>query len=563
MADTVAGSLDLIKVSKQNNRPRKRADVQKNIRGQVKEKYPDRKPLDPTLKDKYDFGPGMDAVPKLARDKFRRFKVKQHERFIQQGQEQTARAEILLTEQSGCIEVGAGSATTDVTQKNILQFADITTKKKSFNLHLDDFGPYRFQYFRDGRHLAMAGQLGHLATMNWVTKKLTMELNAMESLHDVAWLQDTTALAVAQKKWTSIYDDRGTELHVVKRFFNITKLDYLPYHFLLTGLSEEGNLHYLDVSLGKEVLFIKPKQTRAVAMVNSPYNGVMTTAHGGGVVCMWTPNHNEPVGTVLCHKSNISSIAYDPAGRYMLTAGYDRKLNIWDARNLGTQLQSLSLPRGVVNSMSVSQTGLVAVSCARDVSIYRGLKEGNMVPYLHHPLETKVHQVQFCPYEDVLGISSVTGFSSIIIPGAGEANFDAYEANPFSNRTTRRETLVKNLLEKIPYQHITLDPRTVAQVDVPSLEEKMEEKRRLIFMKVPKIDPNPRYRMKGKSGSTQMARRKYIKREVFKKRYIDKLKRARTNAGLDDVQAQGKDEKKKKNTQTAQNMLDIFKKNKK
>lgn len=95
---------------------------------------------------------------------------------------------------------------------------------------------FRFQYFRDGRHLALAGELGHLACFNWVTKKLSMEINVMETLHDVAWLQDASALAVAQKKWTSIYDNRGTEIHCVKALHKVIKLDYLPYHFLLTSL---------------------------------------------------------------------------------------------------------------------------------------------------------------------------------------------------------------------------------------------------------------------------------------------------------------------------------------
>jgi U3 small nucleolar RNA-associated protein 7 len=57
-----------------------------------------------------------------------------------------------------------------------------------------------------------------------------------------------------------------------------------------------------------------------------------------------------------------------------------------------------------------------------------------------------VHSIGFSPYEDVLGIVHDRGYSSILVPGAGVANFDAYEANPFETSKQRREKLVQGLL---------------------------------------------------------------------------------------------------------------------
>ncbi len=50
---------------------------------------------------------------------------------------------------------------------------------------------------------------------------------------------------------------------------------------------------------------------------------------------------------------------------------------------------------------------------------------------------SQVTSVKFIPYEDVLGVGHSNGYSSLVIPGSGEANFDAYEANPFE---TKRQT---------------------------------------------------------------------------------------------------------------------------
>lgn len=55
---------------------------------------------------------------------------------------------------------------------------------------------------------------------------------------------------------------------------------------------------------------------------------------------------------------------------------------------------------------------------------------------------TQVNALRFVPHEDVLGISHSTGYSSIVVPGAGEANFDAFEANPFETRKQTSEALV-------------------------------------------------------------------------------------------------------------------------
>ena len=85
---------------------------------------------------------------------------------------------------------------------------------------------------------------------------------------------------------------------------------------------------------------------------------------------------------------------------------------------------------------------------------------------------SQVSGLKFVPYEDVLGVGHSRGYSSLVIPGSGEANFDAYEDNPFETKRQTQEALVHGLLEKLPPQSISLKIKEVGKVDTASAEIK-------------------------------------------------------------------------------------------
>ncbi|KAI8435203.1 hypothetical protein MSG28_003560 [Choristoneura fumiferana] len=521
---------------RKNSQSNRQQGIKKPFNNKKSNKFPGKAPVDEIKLEQHSRGEG---IGKGVKHPLHAVKLKKREQKISYAQDQAARADILLTEEAGFVEVEEGGKTIEITQNLIRDNVDITAATKIFDLHLD-FGPYRMKYSRNGRHLLMGGKKGHLAAFDWVTKKLHCEINVMESIHDIRqvvnnvcvetvnWLHVETMMAVAQKEWLYIYDNTGMELHCVKRMDKILRMEFLPYHFLLAAVNEFGFMTWLDISIGEVVGHYNNHLGRTSVMTQNPYNGTVCLGNSQGVVSLWSPTVKDPLAKILCHKTPLTAIAVDNRGMYMATSGVDRSLKIYDIRNLDGPIQHYKLRCAPVD-LTFSQKDMLAVGLEDVVEVYNNCcTETVAKPYMRHRMSKNICNFKFCPYEDVLGIGTSKGFTSIIIPGSGEPNFDALESNPFQTKKQRKEAEVKALLEKIPPELITLNPFEVAEVDVPTLKENLEAKKKIRFVKPKKVDLTPRHKNKGK---TNIARKKIIK-DASRKKFIEETIEAQKVLGI-------------------------------
>jgi U3 small nucleolar RNA-associated protein 7 len=118
-------------------------------------------------------------------------------------------------------------------------------------------------------------------------------------------------------------------------------------------------------------------------------------------------------------------------------------------------------------------------------------------PIPHRPLSS----IRFCPFQDILTVGHSAGLSSLLVPGAGEPNFDSGEADPFEGRNARREREVRVLLDKLAPDTIVLDPEIIGGVAEGAQHGLGTEGVAEAYRKLPRLE---RLRVSGKADESEV-----------------------------------------------------------
>ncbi|KAF2460656.1 WD40-repeat-containing domain protein [Lineolata rhizophorae] len=472
--------------------------------------------------DKY--GRGQKAPTRNVKDKKLRGKLRETERKYREAALQALDAEILLENEPGLLEAeGELERTYRVRQDQVKNDVAVGTAKKGFTLKLNELGPYVADYSRNGKDLLLAGRKGHVTTMEWRDGKLGCELQLGETVKDAKWLHNNQYFAVAQKKYVYIYDSAGVEIHKLQKHVEVNHMEFLPYHFLLATIGNQGVLRYTDTSIGHMVAEWPTKLGAATSFAQNPYNAIVHAGHQNGTVTLWSPNSSTPLVKILAHRGPVRSLAMDREGYYMVSTGQDMKMAVWDIR-MFKEVHKYFL-RQPGSAVAISDRGLTSVGWGTQVTVWKDLfrkaakDQGKQkMPYMGWGGEGyRIHDVRWCPFEDILGTTHDEGFSSLIIPGAGEPNFDALEVNPYESVKQRQEAEVSSLLNKLQPEMISLDPNFIGNIDLAADARKKEAQS---DRKQEDALANIKNRGRGKNSSLRKYLRKKNSRNVIDERRL-------------------------------------------
>lgn len=274
-----------------------------------------------------------------------------------------------------------------------------------------------------------------------------------------------------------------------------------------------GFLKYTDTSTGQLVAELPTRQGCPTSLCQNPWNAILHVGHQNGTVTLWSPNSQTALVKALVHRGPVRSLAVDRQGRYMVSTGQDLKMNVWDVR-MFKEVHSYSCFQPGT-SVAISDRGLTAVGWGTQVSVWRGLFEAAEAdqgkvksPYMAWGGDgQRIETVRWCPFEDVLGVTHDKGFASLIVPGAGEPNFDSMEVNPYENKKQRQEAEVRGLLNKLQPEMISLDPNFIGNIDTISDKKRQEER------DLDRKPEDPIEKLKNRGRGRNSALRKYLRKK--------------------------------------------------
>lgn len=163
----------------------------------------------------------------------------------------------------------------------------------------------------------------------------------VQSVENISFTADGKGFYARDNSGHSIkYSDLNSAKEVVQSKEKIVAIDLSRDGKKIAGVSDDGNLYVWDSSNNFSLTTTKMPNNRLTAVSYSPDGSLIIVGNEGGRV--WITKAGIVTRELSGHTSAIEQIKYNHAGNFMVTAGKDYKMRLWNMSKLNYQPTLLS-----------------------------------------------------------------------------------------------------------------------------------------------------------------------------------------------------------------------------